>query len=176
MTKKWLRFFLFVIYLNSLLVGGQSCKKTPMENVQTDEPWELDTQSYQLGAIAAFSEIVAAGIKKLALSSPLAPEDMARLFPEAEKIAEKNGALLWLEKDFLVTDLFSTDLTEGKQVLLIYLDPIKEEYLALKQEKEELIKSGQYQGEARKNIARKIGRLLSYSEEHIEKMLGSGEN
>jgi hypothetical protein len=101
---------------------------------------------------------------------------MAQLLPDAERIAKKNGASIYLEKNFLVTDLFPEDITTGKHVLLIYLDPIKDEYLALKSEKEDLIATGRYQGEARKNLARKMGRLLSYPEERIEKMLAEDEN
>lgn len=176
MTPKWSRSSFFVICIAALLVGGQSCEKAPLEKDQTVKSWEMDSRSYQLGVIAAFSEVVALGVKKLALSSPLAPEEMAQLLPDAERIAEKNGALLYLEKDFCVTDLFPEEITEGKHVLLIYLDPIKEKYLALKKEKEELIKEGRYQEEARQNIARKMGRLLSYPEERIEKMLDKDIN
>ena len=95
---------------------------------------------------------------------------------ERSFLAEENGALLYLEKDFCVTDLFPEDITEGEHVLLIYLDPVKDKYLALKREKEELIQSGSYHGEARQNIARKMGRLLSYPEERIETMLKKDEN
>ena len=56
-------------------------------------------------------------------------------------------------------------------MLLIYLDPIKDEYRALKARKQKLIDDGQYEGEARKEIAREMGRLLSYPEERIEAML-----
>jgi hypothetical protein len=70
-----------------------------------------------------------------------------------------------------VTDLFSEALTEGKHVLLIYLDPVKGEYMALKADKNALIEQGSYEGEARLDIARRMGRLLSYPEERIETML-----
>jgi hypothetical protein len=171
MIQKWARSFLFVICIVFLIVSGLSCKQSPSDTGQISESWELDSRSYQLGVIAAFSEIVAVGVKKLALSSPLPPEEMARLLPDAERIAKENGALLYLEKDFCVTDLFPGNITEGKHVLLIYLDPVKDTYLALKHEKATLIKEGRYQGEERRNIARKMGRLLSYPEERIEKML-----
>jgi len=173
MTKKWGHLFVLVVITAALLSGGQACKKLATE---TDEFWEMDSRSYQLGVIAAFSEVVAVGVKKLALSAPLTPEEMAQLLPDAERIAKENGASISLEKDFLVTDLFPEDITAGKQVLLIFLDPIKDEYLALKSEKEDLIAKGQYQGEARTNIARQMGRLLSYPEERIENMLEKDEN
>jgi hypothetical protein len=166
----------FLVLAALLMVGGQFCTKTPQQKEQPEKAWEMDSRSYQLGVIAAFSEIVAVGVKKLALSSPLAPDEMARLLPDAERIAEENGALLYLEKDFCVTDLFPEEITEGKHVLLIYLDPIKEQYLSLKREKEELIKEGRYRGESRQNIARKMGLLLSYPEERIAKMLEKDES
>ncbi len=56
-------------------------------------------------------------------------------------------------------------------MLLIYLDPVKDEYRALKSRKQKLIDDGLYEGEARKEIAREMGRLLSYPEERIEAML-----
>ena len=101
------------------------------------------------------------GIKKLGLSPPMTPDEMDASMEEAERIAQENGVKIYRENDFLVTDLFSEEVTRGKHVLLIYLDPVKDEYLALKAEKEALITDGKYEGEARTEIARKMGRLLS---------------
>jgi hypothetical protein len=96
---------------------------------------------------------------------------MDGLMKDAERIARENGVKLYREEDFLVTDLFPESITEGKHVLLIYLDPVKEEYLAIKAEKKALMEKGEYEGQARRDIARKMGRLLSYPEERIAKML-----
>lgn len=131
----------------------------------------IDERSYQLGVIGAFAEVVGVGVKRLALSSALPPDEMAALIDEAEKIIARNEALSYLEKDFLVTDLFPSEVTEGKHVILIYKDPVRDDYLALKQRKQELIEAGGYHGEARTEIAREMGRLLSYPEERIERML-----
>jgi hypothetical protein len=168
MIKKWRHWIVLTIIAAFLLSGGYACKEHAAEK---EKPWEMDRRSYNLGAIAAFSEAVAMGVKKLALSPPLTPNEIAQLLPDAERIAKKNGASIFLEKDFLVTDLFSEDLTTGKHVLLIYLDPIKDEYFALKSQKEDLIAKGEYLGEARTNIARQMGRLLSYPEEQIERLV-----
>jgi hypothetical protein len=46
--------------------------------------------------------------------------------------------------------------------------------MALKEEKAALVAEGEYEGEARLEIARKMGRLLSYPEERIESMLAGG--
>jgi hypothetical protein len=132
---------------------------------------DIDERSYQLGVIGAFAEVVGARVKKLALSSPMTPGEMDALIREAEKIVARNGALSWREEDFLVTDLFPADVTEGKHVLLIYLDPVKDEYLALKAKKARLVAEGRYEGEARLEIAREMGRLLSYPESRIDELL-----
>ena len=131
----------------------------------------IDERSYQLGVIGGFAEVVGVGVKKLALSSAMSPDDMAGLREEAEKIVARNNAQCFLETNFLVTDLFPIEVTEGKHVLFIYLDPVKDEYMALKARKQQLIDDGEYEGEARKEIAREMGRLLSYPEERIEAML-----
>jgi hypothetical protein len=150
-----------------------ACTGEPPAREEAELKPQIDERSYQLGVIGAFSEVVAAGVKKLALSSPMTPEEMDALMEDTERIAGDNGANIYREEDFLVTDLFPESITEGKHVLVIYLDPVKEEYLALKAEKEALVEKGAYEGEARREIARKMGRLLSYPEERIEQMLSS---
>jgi hypothetical protein len=139
---------------------------------------QIDERSFRLGVISAFSEVVAAGVKKLALSSAMKPLEMDSLMEEAERIAKENGVKLYREEDFLVTDLFPESVTEGKHVLLIYLDPVKDEYMALKAEKKALVEKGEYEenSEARLEIARKMGRLLSYNEEAIERLLARRTN
>lgn len=148
-----------------------ACAGEPPAREEADLGPQIDERSYQLGVIGAFSEVVAAGVKKLALSSPMSPEEMDGLMKDAERIARENGVKLYREEDFLVTDLFPESITEGKHVLLIYLDPVKEEYLAIKAEKKALMEKGEYEGQARRDIARKMGRLLGYPEERIAKML-----
>ena len=154
------------------LVALCACRPPPAAEppAVTNDP-VIDERSYQLGVIGGFAEVVGVGVKKLALSSAMSPEDMAGLREEAEKIVARNNALCFLETDFLVTDLFPVEVTEGQHVLFIYLDPVKDEYMALKARKQKLIDDGQYEGEARKEIAREMGRLLSYPEERIEAML-----
>ena len=152
------------------LIALCACQAPPAEETSTD-PNAIDERSYQLGVIGAFAEVVGVGVKRLALSSAMAPDDMAGLLEEAKTIVARNDALSFLETDFLVTDLFPAEVTDGKHVLFIYLDPVKGEYIALKARKQSLIENGQYDGEARKEIAREMGRLLSYPEERIEAML-----
>jgi len=115
--------------------------------------------------------MVGAGVKKLALSAAMPPEEMDALINEARAIAERNGAEVYLEEEFLVTDLFPADVTDGMQVLLIYRGPTLQEYLDLKERKRLLVESGSYVGAARAEIAREMGRLLSYPEDKITSLL-----
>lgn len=136
----------------------------------------IDERSYNLGAIGAFSEMVGAGVKELALSAPLEIDRMDSLLTDALRIADDHGVEVFREKEFMVTDLFSPELTEGKEVLLIYRGETLARYLALKAEKERLLAEGQYDGAARTDLARRFGKLLSYSEEKIQALLGAGED
>ena len=158
-----------------LLLFGSIClllwPATSMSGLAAAEAKKIDIYSYNLGVIGAFSEVVSLGIKKLALSAPLTAGDIGQIMPEAKKIAKRNGVRLYLETDFLVTDLFPAEITREKQVLLIYLGSTLKEYLALKTEKKKLVKNGGYQGEPRQEVARQMGRLLSYPEATINRML-----
>ncbi|MCJ7830065.1 MAG: hypothetical protein MUP74_01640 [Desulfobacterales bacterium] len=92
----------------------------------------LDERSYRLGSIGTFAEMVDAGVKRLALSAAVEPGEMDALVDEAGRIARDHDVELFRETDFLVTDLFPADLTEGKHVLLIYRGDTRREYMELK--------------------------------------------
>ena len=138
---------------------------------------QIDQRSYTLGGLSTFAEMVRVGVKTLALSAAVTPEEMDDLVEDAERIAREEGVMLYRETDLIVTDLFPADVAAGKHVLLIYQGATLDEYLALKQRKSELVASGSYAGEARRDIARQFGILLSYPnavvEEMIDKNLGS---
>ena len=72
----------------------------------------VDLISYQLGKITTCSEIVGAGVKDIALSSPLEPEEMEQLIDTAEEIVKNFNVSAYLEKDLLTTDLFDEDFTD----------------------------------------------------------------
>jgi len=135
----------------------------------------IDQRSYKLGNIGAFGEMVNVGIKKLALSAALTPEEMDALIEEAAHVAKRNNVKIHREKEFLVTDLFPESVTNGKHVLLIYKGNTKEEYMALKNKKAKLIESKQYKGQARKEIARQFGRMLSYPESKIDELINQNK-
>lgn len=131
----------------------------------------IDQRSYNLGIMGGFAEVVKLGVKKLALSEVMTPEEMDGVMDDAKVIAERNGVQMWRETDFLVTDLYPADVAEGKHVLLIYIGDTLEQYLELKADKARLVAAGDYEGEARKEIARRFGRLLSYPEPVIDDLI-----
>ena len=133
---------------------------------------KIDRISFQLGMINCFVEMVANGVKKMAISPPLYPQDYELVGGASDKIVEGFGIKSYLEKSLLITDLQPAEFTEGKWAILYYeKDDILESYLDLKKRKQELEKSGNYDEKARKEISREFGRLLSYPDEKIEEKI-----
>ena len=132
---------------------------------------QIDQRSYRLGGLSTFAEMVRVGVKTLALSAAMTPDEMDAFVDDAERIAQEEGVMLYRETDLIVTDLFPADVAEGKHVLLIYKGTTLDEYLALKERKSDLVEAGTYAGEARRDIARQFGRLLSYPDANIEELI-----
>jgi hypothetical protein len=109
--------------------------------------------------------------KKNRVERDSSSDEMDEFVGYAEEAAASYNVPVFRESDFLVTDLFSAELTDGKDVLLICHDSTYQQYLDLKAEKQRLIDAGEYEGEPRTEIARKFGRLLSYPEAAIEREL-----
>ncbi len=136
----------------------------------------IDRFSFQLGMINCFAEMVACGVKKMAISSPLTPDEYEQIKEDSERIVAGFGMQSYLEKSLLVTDLQTADFTEGKWSILYYeKDEVLKEYLALKEKKELLEADGVYDEKARRAVSRAFMQLLSYPEEKIEQVL-SREN
>ncbi len=132
----------------------------------------MDRGSFHLGMINCFAEMVAVGMKRLAISPPLTPEEYEALREASEAIVEGSGIRSHLETSLLVTHLQSAEFTRGKYSILYYKDEATlEEYLALK-ERSEIAETE----EERAEISRAFMRLLSYPEEAIDdKIRGGGE-
>lgn len=133
----------------------------------------IDPYSYQCGAIDCFNEMVCSGVKALALSHPLdtrAQRDA--LIPFAHDICKKYGTKLYPEDDPLITDLFPASLNRGKFNILFYrVDHTIEEYIRLKERKAFLVAGRAYFGGNRTQLALSYGRLLSYSDEAIRRLI-----
>ena len=137
---------------------------------------KLDRISFQLGMINCFVEMVACGVKKLALSPPLLPQDYLNIQAASEDIVQGFDILSYLEKSLLLTDLQTEDFTRGKWSILYYRDKkVLEEYFALKEEKQLKQQAGEYGVQVRKNISWKFMRLLGYPERVIEEKLSRAE-
>jgi hypothetical protein len=131
----------------------------------------IDQRSLELGAIGAFAEMVDVGVKKLAFSGVMSTAEVNALWEEASRAANEHHVALYREPDLLISDLFPADVAKGKVVLLIYKGSTLDEYMALKRRKALLVQSGTYTGKAREEIARQLGRLLSYPESGIDALL-----
>ena len=107
----------------------------------------------------------------MALSEVMSPAEMDAMMDDALVIARRNEVQMWRESDLIVTDLYPADVALGKDVLLIYIGDTLDEFLALKKEKAALVAAGNYRGEAREEIARRFGRLLSYPENIIDDLI-----
>jgi hypothetical protein len=65
------------------------------------EAWQtlvpgFDLFSYYAGVTAAFAEVVAAGVKPLALSHPYTPAERAQMWAPTVAIAAEYGVCCWL--------------------------------------------------------------------------------
>ena len=134
--------------------------------------YAIDQTSYHLGVIFAFSEMVAADLKKMALGLPFSPKDYVSLVKDAKRIAREEGVRTRLEKHLLTTDLFPEEFTRGKWVFIIYKYPeVLKKYLSLKSKKDQLIRENNYKGRKREAIAVGFGELLSYRKDVIRRKL-----
>ena len=136
----------------------------------------VDARSYNLGIMGGFAEVVRLGVKELALSEVMSPEEMDDILPDAKIVAERNGVQLYRETDLLVSDLYPADVALGKEVLLIYTGNTLEKYLALKADKKNLVATGQYKGSNRTEIAQRFGKLLSYPPAIIDDLIRKQNN
>lgn len=159
-----LRNYVFVMIILALLHG---CKMDSQKSNKNN----IDQYSYNLGVVGGFCELIDAGVKQLALSAPLSPEEMDKFIIDAEKVAAKHNVLFYRETDLIVTDLFPSDVAENMDVLLLFTGTTKEEYLSLKAEIKKLENDGAYFGKKRIEIAKRFGRMLSYSPRKINLLL-----
>ncbi len=131
----------------------------------------FDKLSFMSGACLAFSEAVGFGVKQLALSSLYTEEELPIMLQVIEYASQRFGTVYRLEPDLIKTKLFPRDVTGGKTVVLIAnSQKVLDEYAELKRLKEESNREGTPE-EAEVEIARRFGRLLSYDEESIERLI-----
>jgi hypothetical protein len=139
------------------------------------KPMKLDKPSFHLGMINCFAEMVAVGVKRLAISPPLDPEEYRAIRDAMATIVEGFGIRDHLETSLLVTALQSPAFTRGKWSVLYYKEPgTLEAYLALKKRREALERQGAYDDDAHREISRDFMNLLSYPATVIEEKIRGG--
>lgn len=159
-----------ILAIAHAIISGCSPDKQQSKNLQVDQ------YSYELGVVGGFSELISAGVKQLALSAPMSFDEMDQFVVDAEKIATRHGVSVYRDSDLIVTDLFPEDVALNKDVLLLYRGTTLDEYLALKSDKVMLEKNGEYDAQARIEIGRRFGRLLSYSPREINRLLAKNSS
>ncbi len=139
---------------------------------------EIDPYSYSCGVMDGFCEMVASGVKALALSHPIDARDTwEALSPFAHSIARQYGVQCYAEEAPLITDLFPAHISRDKFLYLFYSqDHTLAEYLRLKDHKASMVATMAYFGGNRTQIAREFGHLLSYSPERIRTLIEANED
>ncbi len=127
--------------------------------------------------INCFVEMVSCGVKRLALSPPLLPEDYELIASHSEEIVQGFGIKSYLEKSLLVTHLQTAEFTKGKWSILYYKsEDVIQEYFVLKEKYSRLEKEGKLES-GLLQISKDFMKLLSYPVDVIkQKISGSGQD
>lgn len=127
--------------------------------------------SFHSGIILAYAEVVGAGIKRFGLSSPYSPEFANEMRPVTEYAAKKRGVLIVPEDSLPVTKLFRRDVAKDKVVYMIAQNQdVLDEYLEVKKLKAESDAQGN-PDDIEDLIAEKFGKLLSYKDDVINRLI-----
>lgn len=145
------------------------------------EPWEdegagereVDRYSYELGVMDVFCEMTAAGVKKLAMSHPCdTRQERDAYLPQVKRLCAQYGVKYYSEDEAFITDLFPAAANRGKYNFLFYrTDEVLQEYLRLKEEQRRLQENGGYTRQKSYETACAFGRLLSYPQEGIDRLI-----
>lgn len=136
--------------------------------------YKLDQISYEIGMINSFIEMVACGVKRLAISPPIDPSNINIMLESSEIISDGFSTKYRFEESLIVTDIQSAEFTEGKNSILYYAtDDAIAEYLDLKEKIKSLTEKNQYFGQKRREISFAFGRLLGYPDEVILRKIDS---
>lgn len=131
----------------------------------------FDLYSYYAGINMAFAEVVGMGCKQLALSSPYSMKVAEEMLPATEYAAKEYGAVLMMESDLLVSQLFPPNIAKDKTVILIAHDQsVLDDYQMLKKLKQNSNEEGN-PDDLETEIAQRFGALLSYDEATINRLI-----
>ncbi|MCP4709418.1 MAG: hypothetical protein GY869_12395 [Planctomycetes bacterium] len=130
----------------------------------------FDLYSYYAGINTYAAEIVSYNCKKIALSAPYTEEEFEALYEPTRRSVEQYGVVMYVERDFLNTLLFDPLDEDVIVIFIVQNQKVLDEYLALKELKHQAIEDSRL-AEVEEEIAWKFGRLLSYDDETIKRLL-----
>ena len=109
-----------------------------LEEAEKEVP--IDHYSYECGVMDCFCEMVASGLKKLAMSHPCDTKaERDSYLPQVKKLCEKYGILYHPQDEALITDLFPAEANQDKYNYLFFrTQDVYETYLELKKRQKEL--------------------------------------
>ncbi|MBC2839524.1 VOC family protein [Robiginitalea sp. SC105] len=119
--------------------------------------------------MGVFCELVENGAKPIALSHPMPPEELDASWSDFLRIAGAYGVELYREDAFPETRLFPSALTSGKSLLVIYREP--DRLIQYQQWRADVRGRGSGEAFSDRELARRLGRLLGYSPEGINRLL-----
>ena len=131
-----------------------------LEEAEKEQP--IDNYSYQCGVMDCFCEMVASGLKKLAMSHPCDTKaERDSYLPQVKKLCEKYGILYHPQDEALITDLFPAEANQDKYNYLFFrTQDVYETYLELKKRQKELENQCGGTEEERYQLAADFGALL----------------
>ena len=107
--------------------------------------YPLDRISYEIGMINCFIEMVACGVKPLAISPPIEPENLPVLEEVSRELSEGFGTKYYVDLEMMITDIQSADFTRGKHSIFYYKDDaVIRRYKELKEQVAALTAEGRY--------------------------------
>ena len=103
-----------------------------LEEAEKEVP--IDHYSYECGVMDCFCEMVASGLKKLAMSHPCDTKaERDSYLPQVKRLCEKYGILYHPQDEALITDLFLAEANQDKYNYLFFrTQDVYETYLELK--------------------------------------------
>lgn len=125
--------------------------------------YDLDYISYNIGMINSFIEMVACGVKPLAISPPIEPSDLSIMEEASLELSEGFNTKYCVVESLMVTDIQSEEFTKNKNSILYYEDDaVIDAYFALKKRVDDLVSKDSYSGPERREISIEFGLLLGY--------------
>ena len=119
-------------------------------------------------AFTVFCEMVANGVKPMALSLPLSRDDADDIWSDYQEIANAYNVQIFREDNFPVTPLFPADATRDLSVIIIYRGDRLTQYRQLKKD---ITEKPLLERDRSFSYARRLGRLLGYDNMGINSLI-----